>query len=123
MLVGKMKCTMNETACSHAVTARFGETQNAVIVVGAGIAGLSAAASLHKVCAGWTSFPANEQLEGHGSQKKMVKLLHYLCWSSFRSLAGICARLSCAITGKHAIACLTCCCVYSTFSFEDLHLC
>lgn len=50
MLVWKMKCTLNEMARSHAVTARFGETQNAVIVVGAGIAGLSAAASLHKVC-------------------------------------------------------------------------
>ncbi|BDA50263.1 FAD-dependent urate hydroxylase [Coccomyxa sp. Obi] len=32
-----------------AVTARFGKTENAVVVVGAGIAGLSAAASLHKV--------------------------------------------------------------------------
>ncbi|CAL8465231.1 g4766 [Coccomyxa elongata] len=32
-----------------AVTARFGKTENAVVVVGAGIAGLSTAASLHKV--------------------------------------------------------------------------
>lgn len=44
---------MTEIARCHAVIARFGKTENAVVVVGAGIAGLSAAASLHKVCAGW----------------------------------------------------------------------
>lgn len=33
----------------HAVSARFGCTEDAVIIVGAGIAGLSAAAALHKV--------------------------------------------------------------------------
>lgn len=33
----------------HAVSLHYGDTRNTVIVVGAGIAGLSAAASLHKV--------------------------------------------------------------------------
>ena len=31
------------------MSARFGDTENSVIIVGAGIAGLSAAASQHKV--------------------------------------------------------------------------
>ncbi|BDA50264.1 Monooxygenase 2 [Coccomyxa sp. Obi] len=41
--------TNGKDSPAHKVSLRFGDTKNTVIVVGAGIAGLSAAASLHKV--------------------------------------------------------------------------